>query len=124
MKTRLRFTMSLALPAVLAAIGALSSTFAQDKPAARERIGVYDSRSIAVAFAGSSAHQRELQLLSAERDQAKAAGDSAKVAKLEAEGKARQQKIHQQGFSTAPVDELLLCISNSLPAIQKAAGVT
>lgn len=101
------------------------TSFAQDKaPNTKERIGVYDSRAIAVAFAGSQAHVEQIRQLKAEHQKAKEAGDLEKVAKLEAEGEAQQAKMHQQGFSTAPVDELLLHITNALPEIQKAAGVT
>lgn len=59
-----------------------------------------------------------------EHQKAKAAGDSTKAAKLEAEGRALQAKAHQQGFGTAPVDDLLLNITNALPQIKKDAGVT
>jgi hypothetical protein len=106
-------------------IGLTHDSFAQDKaPNTQERIGVYDSRAIAVAYYGSPMHQERLRQLMAEHQKAKGAGDLAKVAQLEAEGKTQQEKAHQQGFSTAPVDELLLQITNALPEIQKAAGVT
>jgi hypothetical protein len=100
--------------------------FAQAKKPTKapERIGVYDSRSVAVAYAGSAAQERELRELKAAHQKAKAAGDRQEVARLEAEGQAMQKKAHQQAFSTAPVDDLLAHITNSLPDIQKAAGVT
>ena len=106
-------------------LGLAQPTFAQDgAPKIRERIGVYDSRSIAIAFVRSPAHERELQQLITEHRKAKEAGELDKVAELEAEGKAQQKKAHQQAFSTEPVDDLLLHITNALPEIQKAAGVT
>jgi hypothetical protein len=106
-------------------LGLAQPSFAQDNAAkTRERIGVYDSRSIAIAFARSPAHEKELQQLMTEHRKAKEAGDLDKVANLEAEGKAWQEKAHKQAFSTEPVDDLLLHITNALPEIQKAAGVT
>jgi len=90
----------------------------------KERVGIYDSRAIAVAFAGSPAHEEELRPLIEEHKKARETGDLATVAKLEAEGKARQEKLHKQGFSTAPVDDILAHITNSLPEIQKSTGVT
>src|SRR5215469_3346113 len=39
-------------------------------------------------------------------------------------GKGQLVKAKKQGFSTAPVDELLLHITNALAEIQKTAGVT
>lgn len=116
--------------AILAALAVLTlvlprASLAQEKsPKARERIGVYDSRAVAVAFAGSAIQAEQLKDLRAAHQKAKDAGDSREVARLEARGKAWQQKAYQQGFSTAPVDDLLAHITNALPAIQKAAAAT
>ena len=121
-----RFTPPLAIiSALIVAIGLTQPSLAQDAAAkTRVRIGVYDSRSIAVAFSGSPVHEKQLQQLMAEHKKAKEAGEVDKVARLEAEGKARQARAHQQAFSTAPVDDLLLYITNALPEIRKSAGVT
>jgi len=89
----------------------------------KERIGVYDSRSVAVAYAGSAVHNKSMSALIAEHEKAKAAGDHKRVAELEAEAASRQQLMHKQGFSTAPVDNILELIQDSLPAIKKKAGV-
>jgi hypothetical protein len=100
-------------------------TRAEDPPAkARERIGVYDSRSVAIAFAGSTHLKRELEELSAKHKKAKDAGDEKEVSRLQVEGQAWQAKLHQQGFSTAPVEDILVHISGDLPKIKSAAGVT
>jgi len=113
------------ISASIITIGLTHTSFAQDKaPKTQERIGVYDSRAVAVAFYGSPVHMEQLRQLKAEHQKAKDAGDLGKAAQLEAKGKAQQEKAHQQGFSTAPVDELLLHITNALPEIQKTAGVT
>lgn len=54
---------------------------------------------------------------------AKERGDKKELAKIEAENRALQSQLHKQGFSTAPVDDLLVCISDDLPKIQKTAEV-
>lgn len=87
------------------------------------KIGVYDSRAIAVAFAGSDAHKKSLAPLMEEHKKASAAGDSKRVKELEAEGKARQKRAHQQAFSTAPVDDILEHIKGQFPNIRKKAGL-
>ncbi len=91
------------------------------------RVGVYDSRAIAVTFVGSEVYMatdgKALAELRAEHEKAKAAGDTARVAELEAKGKAQQALLHQQGFSTAPVDAILAHIADQMPGIAKAAGV-
>ncbi len=106
-------------------IGLAQPGLAQVKnSAATERIGVYDSRAIAVAYAGSPVFQKEMQSVMTEHKKAKQAGDQEKAAKIDAEMRARQKKAHLQGFSTAPVDDLLATIKNALPEIQKTAGVS
>ena len=89
----------------------------------KERIGVYDSRSIAVASAGSEVFNKWMSALREEHEKAKAAEDQKRVAEIEAEGAARQKLMHKQGFSTAPVDNILEQIKDRLPAIKQKAGV-
>lgn len=97
-------------------------------PAAEERIGVYDSRAIAVAFVGSPVYLatdgKKLAALQAEHDRVQAAGDRKRLAELEAQGKAQQALLHKQGFSTAPVDDILKHVAAQMPEIAKTAGVT
>lgn len=87
------------------------------------RVGTYDSRAVAVAFAPSEVHETYLKALMKEHAEAKAAGDEEKVKRLEAEGQAGQDLMHQQGFGTAPVDNILKHMEDQLPAIAREAGV-
>ena len=89
----------------------------------KERIGVYDSRAIAVAFAGSEAFNKWMSALREEHEKAKAARDQKRVAELEAEGAERQNLMHRQAFSTEPVDNILEQIKDRLPAIKQETGV-
>ena len=93
----------------------------------RPRVGVYDSRAIAIAFVGSEVYNatdgKALADLKAEYDKAKAEGDEDRMAELEAKGKAQQALLHKQGFSTAPVDGMLAHIKDQMPGIAKDAGV-
>ncbi|MFH1080758.1 MAG: hypothetical protein V1766_10975 [Pseudomonadota bacterium] len=98
-------------------------TATQDKQT-RERIGTYDSRAVAVAYAGSALHNKSISTLMRDHEKVKAAEDQKRVAALEVEGAARQQLMHKQGFSTAPVDNILEQIKGRLPAIKEEAGVT
>lgn len=124
MKTITKF-ITIGLSAAFVAMATTPLCHAQDQAAQKpERIGIYDSRSIAVAYAGSPVHEQQLQKMKEEHRKAKEAGDADKAAKLEAEGRAQQKAIHKQGFSTAPVNDLLQNITNALPQIQKDAGVT
>jgi hypothetical protein len=90
----------------------------------KTRAGIYDSRAVAVAFAGSAAFNRWLGNLKAEHEKAKASGDQKRVAELEAQGAAGQRLLHMQAFSTAPVTNILDQIKDKLPAIKEKAGVS
>jgi len=99
--------------------------FAQEKSdKTQERIGVYDSRAVAVAYAGSTFQETRMKDLTAQSKKAREAGDAKEVSRLEAEGQAWQAKLKKQGFGTAPVDDLLAHIAGELPKIQENAGVT
>ena len=107
----------------MAILAIASVAHAQDK-AIPERIGVYDSRAIAVAYAGSAQQVKKMKALTTLMKKARDAGDTNQITRLEVEGRAWQASLHEQGFGTAPVEDLLLEIAGDFPAIQKAAGVT
>jgi hypothetical protein len=56
-------------------------------------------------------------------ERAKKAGDEELVAELESLGPAMQKRLHEQGFGTAPVDDIIARIQDKLPGIAKQAGV-
>ena len=87
------------------------------------RVGIYDSRAIAIAYAHSDWNDTRLKAKMTEMEKAKSSGDTAKISELEAWGQARQAKLHRQGFSTAPVDDILEHIKDDLPQIAKDANV-
>ncbi len=114
-----------AVSALIVATGLPQANLAQETGSTTKvRVGIYDSRSVAVAFAGSPSFNKWLGDLKAEHEKAKASGDQKRVAELEAEGAARQRLLHMQGFSTAPVTNILDKIKNKLPAIKEKAGVS
>jgi len=90
----------------------------------KERIGTYDSRSIAVAYAGSPLHERYLQELRERRRRAVEDQNQKEVSRCDQEGRDLQKKLHIQGFSTAPVDDLLALIQEKLAAVKKEAEVS
>lgn len=95
-----------------------ASTAPRDTAAARGgsiRIGTYDSRAVAIAFAGSKFNPvgQKMKELEAARN----AGDAAKVKELEAWGQAYQRQLHRQGFARVPVTDLLEHVKDQLPAL-------
>jgi hypothetical protein len=114
----LNLKLTLALVAGLA-LSALSLGVQDPKP--KVRLGTYDSRAIAVAYA-PSLHNPVASKMK-EHAAAKAAGDQAKVAELEAWGAAHQRQLHRQGFALMPVDDLLAPVSHELPRVAREVGV-
>jgi hypothetical protein len=90
---------------------------------AKLRVGTYDSRAIVIAYAHSTEFNQQIKKLKADRDKAKADGNEKKVKELEEQGRSGQQMFHMQGFSIAPVDDILEHIKDKIPAIAKQAGV-
>jgi hypothetical protein len=107
------------IPIILAMALGPVAIFA-DKP---KRVGVYDSRAIAIAWAGTEPFITELEDLRSRHQEAIKAGDTGLVEELSAEGMARQEQMHYQGFSTAPVDNILARFSEQIAVAMETAGV-
>jgi hypothetical protein len=108
---------------IFSTVGTGWSETAGRKPAQKIRIGTYDSRAVAVAYAGSEHFSNWLKNLKADHARAKANGDTVLAARLEATGADRQKRMHRQAFSTASVDDIMEEIQEKLPAIRAEAGV-
>lgn len=126
MRLGLGFGMCL-FAAALAAVAGTASAGAAAKPAAKPtvRIGVYDSRGVALAHARSPREgiREAMVKMRADYEQAKARGDSARVKQLGREGPWMQVRLHQRGFSTAGAGDLLAKVADRLPGVAREAGV-
>jgi len=111
------------IPVSIAASGCASKS-PEPAKSPTEKIGVYDSRAVAVAWVGTEAFTQSLNALRKEAEQAKANGDRERAAALEKKGAAMQQRLHTQGFSTAPVDDILAHFQDQLAQIRTATGTT
>jgi hypothetical protein len=87
------------------------------------RVGIFDSRAVAVAYAHSDFNKKRMEPKQAEMEKAKAAGDTIKMKQLDEWGKAQQDKLHRQKFGKESVSDMLEDIKNDLPDIAKKAGV-
>ena len=110
---------------LLACAGALLPAALALNLAAPERetvkVGTYDNRSIAIAYASSDFNPVGQKMK--EFEEAKAAGDEARVAELEAWGPKHQRELHRMGFCTMPVNELLDHLEDRLPELAEELGV-
>lgn len=87
------------------------------------RIGVYDSRGVAIAYARSAGFRESMTRLRGDFEQAKARGDSAQMKTLEQQGQWMQVRLHQRGFSTAGAGDLLARVADGLAGVAREAGV-
>jgi hypothetical protein len=91
----------------------------------KPRIGIYNSRAVALAYGRSKAHNQSIATLVADANKAKASGDTNKLQALKKEGASRQDRLHRQVFGDAPIDDILDgALKPALPEIQKKANVT
>lgn len=109
--------LTLALCVGLASYGLSSGTTVTPKV----RIGTYDNRAIAIAYAPSEFNPIRAKMK--EMEKANAAGNTKKIAELERWGEQTQRALHRQGFGTVPVSDLLAHVEDQLPDVAKATGV-
>ena len=81
------------------------------------RIGTYDSRAIAIAYAHSRFNPVKEKWAAYEK--AKATGDREKIKELEAWGQEHQRQLHFQGFSRVPVDDLLAPVKDGVAKLAR-----
>jgi len=113
----------LATTAMLAAAAFWAAPPAAAQDAKPLRIGIFDSRAVALAYGNSEEFQRITQGMRADYDKAKAAANDSRAKELNAEGQWSQVRLHQQVFSTGPVSGILAKVADKLPAIAAQAGV-
>ncbi len=104
-----------------------SRALAEDKT----RIGVYDSRAVAVAYGASEMRKtnktpadQAIAKAEEERAKAKEAGDDKRLNQLRAKLLEMRQQGARAAFGTAPVDDILELIKDRLPKLQRQAKVT
>ncbi len=103
------------------------SAAAAPATAAKTRIGIFDTRGVALAYGRSKRADcmlARVNELTRAHDDAKAAGDEKRLQELESQGVAMQDQIHRQVFSGAPIPEVLALIKEDMPGIARQANVS
>lgn len=108
--------------ATLAGCAAAGPPAAETAPP-ETRVGVYDSRAVAIAWYRSAEFRASMGELAREHARATESGDAARAAELEARAAARQEQAHRQGFGAAPIDDVLARVASDLPGVRSRAGV-
>lgn len=87
------------------------------------RVGTFDSRAVAFAYARSEMFKKWLNELATAASEAEAAGDTARVKELEEQAQAEHALRSKQVFSTFPAYDVLAKIEEEIPKIAVEAGV-
>lgn len=115
----MRFSTAMRTAVAVAAVGAaglMAAAETGDAAApAKVRVGTYDSRAIAVAYAASELNPVREKMK--EYEAAKQAGDKSKMAELQSWGKSHQRMLHFQGFGRVPVAELLAPVKEGVARV-------
>jgi hypothetical protein len=91
--------------------------------AAGLRVGVYDSRGVAIAYGNCAEFKAKIDAMKAEHAAAEAAGDTARANELGREGPWLQERMHMQGFGNLPVDDILEGREEMMAGVAQATGV-
>jgi hypothetical protein len=102
---------------------AQTATSAPSARAKRIRVGVYDSRAIAVAYANSREFKNAMQPVLAEFDKAKLANNQKEMADIQHRMQIDQRLLNEQAYSTSSVASIIATVKPSLPAVAKEADV-
>ncbi|MDM8004713.1 MAG: hypothetical protein QUV05_00975 [Phycisphaerae bacterium] len=87
--------------------------------AAQARVGVYDSRAVAVAYCDSDHHRAEEQRLKEALEKARQSGDADQIRLADRALWESRKQMHRQGFSTYPVDNILEQYGQELDRIKR-----
>lgn len=88
-----------------------------------QRIGVYDSRAIAIAYANSPTFNTSATMLSERMKAAKEKGDKKEMAAIEREATLRQAMMHEQGFGKGSVIGMIALVKDSIAALAARENV-
>jgi hypothetical protein len=91
---------------------------------APQRIGVFDSRAVAIAYANSPDFNKVPATLAERMRAAKEKGDKKEIAAIEREGTLHQVMMHEQGFGTGSVISILSLVKDSVAALAARENVT
>jgi hypothetical protein len=123
MRTSIKFPQWCSISSTVALLILTAATVSAQSQTNKLRIGVYDSRAVAVAYGNSSAFQESVKTVRAEYEKAKAANDSKQLKEIESRMKLQQRRMHEQGFSTGSVAGIVAKVKDALPGMAKKAGV-
>jgi len=117
MNTRMKI---LAVLAFSLALATLALRPAVDVP---QRIGIFDSRAVAIACANSPTFNKIPVMLMERMKAAKEKGDTTEIAAIKREGMLHQVMMHEQGFGKGSVISMTALVKDSIAALAEREHV-
>jgi tetratricopeptide (TPR) repeat protein len=117
----------LAIPFLIAVgtVGLISPGHAQQVSTQESiRVGTFDSRAVAIVYYQSEGQRQYRRGLRERYEAAEEAGDEWRIMQMDALFPALQHRMHQQGFSTGSIREIMETISGSLAEVARDAEVS
>ena len=111
---------------VLILLGFFFSSGKEANAQTKLRIGVFDSRAVAIAFYQSkfSNVQQTFGTLHTKMEEAKEKDDKEAIVKIEREATLRQAMMHQQGFGDGSVNNITETIKDKLAQLAKSENLS
>jgi Skp family chaperone for outer membrane proteins len=100
----------------------MSGTLLSQQENGKVRIGIFDSRCIAMAY-GRTDFMKEIDSIRTLHAKAKEAGNLELMKEMEQLGPTKQVLMHQQGFSTGSILNIMEKVKDKLPSIAKDNNV-
>ena len=88
------------------------------------RIGIFDSRSVAIVYANSKFFKNPFSEITARMKAAKDKKDDKEIAKIEYEAKLRQAILHDQGFGKGSVNTIIDLYRDKIAEIAKTENLS
>ena len=104
-------------------LGCLAGRAPAETPRKIFRVGIYDSRAIAVAYANSREYQNAMKAVELDYAQAKNANNQVRMTEIQQRMQAAQRRLNDQTFSTASVSVVMPVLKSSLPHLAREANV-
>jgi hypothetical protein len=123
MKTSMVFQKGFIVSSAVALCVLTGATALAQSQTNKIRVGVYDSRAIAIAYGNSAAFRESMKPIQAEYEKAKKDKNDKRMKEIDAQMKLQQRRLHEQGFSTGSVAYIMAKVKDSLPAVAKNANV-
>ncbi|MBI5019967.1 MAG: hypothetical protein HZB59_00870 [Ignavibacteriales bacterium] len=91
---------------------------------AKQRIGIFDSRSVAIVHANSKFFKNPYPEIKKRMETAKEKNDTKEIAKIEYEAKLHQAILHDQGFGKGSVNTIIDLYKDKIAEIAKAENLS